>query len=276
MTRASALAFAAIATLGSLSFVAAQPAIGQTAVPAGTVQLTPRQALNAKLSSVSFEAVSLTEVCDWIRDSLGTNVHVNWGALQEAGVEPTHPITLKLKMVAVDRLIRLMLQETGAGDQLTFYVDGNVLEITSKEVADAELFTRVYPIQDLLLIPGAVSQPNTGALTNSGGGNSRELGSGNSSSSNSNTGFGGNGGGNNLLQDNNGGGQNTGQQTDADRAQQIVDMIKKAVPAEMWEENGGRATLTVFRGNLILTAPRSVHALIGGPIYNSGSEATKQ
>lgn len=275
MSRLRFLAMIGLVAFGSLSLIAPTPAFAQSAVPGGTVQLTPRQALAAKLSSVSFVAMPMNDVCDWIRETLGTNVHVNWGALQEVGVEPTHPISLQLKMISVDRLLRLMLQETGAGDQLTFYVDGNVLEITTKELADAELFTRVYPIQDLLLIPSTVSQPSTGVLSNGGSNSSRELGSGSSSSS-SNTGFGSSGGGSDILQNNNGGGQNNGQGSDADRAQQIVDLIKKSVPAEMWEENGGRATITVFRGNLILTAPRSVHEIIGGPILNSSDTPSKE
>src|SRR5690606_7738573 len=120
---------------------------------AGQAQLSPRQALWARISEVRFENASLRDSLDWLRDTLGTNIHVDWGALAEVGVSPDDPINLRLRWARVPRLLRLMFQETGQGDAITYYVSGNILVITSKQQADADVITRSYPVHDLLLQP---------------------------------------------------------------------------------------------------------------------------
>jgi hypothetical protein len=45
-----------------------------------------------------------------------------------------------------------------------------------------------------------------------------------------------------------------------------VDLIVQTVYPNMWVQNGGKASIRFFNGNLIVTAPRSVHEAIGGPV----------
>ena len=48
-------------------------------------------------------------------------------------------------------MLDLVLNEAGAGTALTYYVDQGVIEVTTRELADKDLFTRVYPIEDLIV-----------------------------------------------------------------------------------------------------------------------------
>jgi len=44
-----------------------------------------------------------------------------------------------------------------------------------------------------------------------------------------------------------------------DRANEIIKLITDTVKPELWQVNGGTATISFFRGNLIVNAPRSIH-----------------
>ena len=66
-------------------------------------------------------------------------------------------------------------------------------------------------------------------------------------------------------------GQNGNQQQNQPRAkdakaQELVDLIVDTVSPTIWLRNGGMARIRFFDGNLIVTAPRSVHEAIGGPM----------
>ncbi len=58
-------------------------------------------------------------------------------------------------------------------------------------------------------------------------------------------------------------------QTPRDRdakANELVQLIVETVTPSIWVQNGGKGTIRFFNGNLIVTAPRSVHEAIGGPV----------
>ncbi len=219
--------------------------------------LSPQQAMWAKISAVKFEGTTLRECFDWLGEVLGTNLFVDWGALKEAGVEPDQPINLKLRWVRVPRLLQLIFQETGHGEALAHHISGNILVITSRAKADAEIFTRVYPVQDLVLQPSKVDRVDREVLDPTGGSNS---------TASDNRGGVGQSNNRNNNRNSNGNGDVAEDDSDADRGQGLIEAIKKMTPSDLWEENGGKSKAAYFRGNLILTAPRSVHALIGGPV----------
>jgi hypothetical protein len=83
--------------------------------------------------------------------------------------------------------------------------------------------------------------------------------------------FGGGGGGGGGLF---GGGTGTGTdrrdreqgRTRAERAQDLVDLIMDVIEPDIWRENGGPASIRYFNGSLIVTAPRHIHEMIGGPL----------
>jgi len=207
-----------------------------------------RAALNRSLPDLNFSGVALGDAIDFLRDVSGTNIHVDWRALEAAGVGKDTVVNLRLRSVSMRKILTLLLNEAGGGGPLlTFYPSEGVLEITTREVADKQLFTRVYPIEDLIMdVPDFVgpdfniSQANTGGRGGGGGGGS--LISGNSSS------------------------DNDKQTTKLERAQQLIDVITDTIQPDIWSTNGGTAAIRYFNGNLIVTAPRSVHEALGGNV----------
>ena len=213
-------------------------------------EVTPTLALTRKLPELRFTEIPLADAIDHIRDATGANIHVNWRALELLNVTREMPTSLSLRDVTARRALKALLDETGVGEHLTFYVDEGVIEVTTLEISDSKLLTRVYPVEDLVAeVPNFAgptfnlqSQQNT---TSGGGG-------------------GGGGGGGTLFSGEATQGQE--QTTKAQRADGLVKLITETVRPEVWRENGGTATVRFFNGHLIVTAPRSVHEQLGGKI----------
>ena len=213
-------------------------------------EVTPSLALTKKLPELRFTQIPLADAIDHVREATGANIHVNWRALELLNVTREMPTSLNLRDVTARRALQALLDETGVGDFLTFYVDEGVIEVTTQEISDTKLLTRVYPVEDLVLEVPNFAGPTFNlqqSNTTSGGG-------------------GGGGSGGSLLQGSGDTGQGQGQTTKAARADGLVKLIIETVRPEVWRENGGTASVRYFNGHLIVTAPRSVHEQLGGKI----------
>ena len=234
---------AAIAAVITSLFVAA----ASTRVAAGPVG---RQ-LDRSLPEMKFTGVTFGEAIDFIRDVSGLNIHVNWKALADQNVMPDTPVNIRLRSVTMRKVLNLLLSEAAGGDTLAWYVDGGVIEITTKELSDKKVYTRIYPVDDLIMeVPDFANAPDF------------------SLQSTTQQGQGGGGGG--------GGGQGLFQNSDSDRkasemtrskqerGEELVQLVKELIQPDVWVDAGGTATIRYFNGNLIVTAPRSVHEALAG------------
>lgn len=213
--------------------------------------------LGRSLPELNFNGVSLGDCIDFLRDVSGANINVQWKVLAESNVTKDTPITLRMHGVSLRKALSMILSEAAGGDALTFYTDDNVIEITSKANADKELFVKVYPVDDLLMeVPDFADAPKFDISSNNqqggGGGGQGGQGSGGRSSSI----FGSNG--------TNGTTDTEKVKTKDQRAQELVDLIVNTIQPDVWKENGGTASVRYYNGNLVVSAPRSVHDLIGG------------
>jgi hypothetical protein len=236
------------------SVLGATPVIFAGDTPAGTTDTkatnTTRHALERPLPDVKFNATPLSDVLDFLADSTESNMSVDWKALDAAHVAKDTPMTLRMSTgVALHKVLSMVLNQAAGNGVLTFYVSEGVIEITSQEASDKVLYSRVYPIQDLLFQPTDYNNAPDLSLQSASQGQSAG-GSGGGS---------GSGGGQSLF-------NNTGSSTDtnaknsqADRAQEIIKLITDTVKPELWQANGGTATISFYRGNLIVNAPRSIH-----------------
>jgi uncharacterized membrane protein YgcG len=208
-------------------------------------------ALGRVLPEVKFQGQALRDCFDFLRDVSGANIHVNWRALEAAGVTQDTQVNMRLREVSLRKILNTLLSESGAGGILTYYTSEGVIEITTTELADKEMITRVYPIEDLIMeVPDFDNAPdfNIGNNSGSGGGGGGRGGGG-----------GGRGGG---------GGGSTKEKTTTktERAEALVTMIRETIRPEIWRENGGTAAIRYYNGHLVVTAPRSVHEALGGAI----------
>jgi len=268
--------FALVVLVGTLLVVADHAC-------AASPNATAKSALNRVIPAINFANVTLRDAIDFVRDVSGVNVTVHWKAIEQVGVTPDSTVNLKLRQVTMRKVLTLLLSEVAGGPTLTFYVDEGVVEVTTKELADAQMFTKRYDVQDLLVESPEFVVPDfdLGSSYGGGGGNGsgRSGGSGyGSGRSSGGSGYGSGRSGGSGSGTGRSGGSGSGSspmfgytpdyspdKKDA-KAKELIEMIKEIVQPSVWSDNGGKASIRFFNGNLIVTAPRSVHEEIGGPI----------
>jgi len=217
-----------------------------------------RAQLDRVLPAVNFSNVTLKDAIDFLRDVSGSNIHVNWKAIEAAGITQDTAINIKLRQVLLQKVLGLLLSEASGGQGLAFYIDDGVIEITTREIADNAMYTVVYPVQDLLVEPPPFIEPPQFDLSYA---SSRGQAGGSGSRGGSS------GGSQKMFGQNQNWNQQNNQPRDKDaKANALVDLIVDIVSPTIWVRNGGKATIRFFDGNLIVTAPRSVHETIGGPM----------
>lgn len=213
-------------------------------------QTSARAALARKLPAVKFDQIALSDAIDFFRDTTGANFVVDWKSIEETGLGKDTPVSLQLRNVSMALAMRKTLEAAGPG-LMTFYVDQNVITVTSIAKADTEMVTIVYPVGDLLVEIPDFQGPEMSLTQNSAPG--RSNGRRNRD--------GGGAGNNGQLFGNNNGGLNENEEksrTKAERAQELIDIIQATIRPEIWDVNGGKASIKYLNGNLIITAPRTV------------------
>lgn len=219
-----------------------------------------RHQLDATLPQMKFTNVALGDVIDFLRDVSGANIHVTWRALEEAGVTKDTNVNVNLRGVSMRKALDLVLGDAAGGNTLTYYVDQNVIEVTTRQLADAKMITRIYPVQDLIMEIPDFAGPDFDLSSASNQANNSN-GTGNSGSSGSS---GSNGSGTGLFPSNSTSTDKDQVKSKKDRAEELVQLIMDIIRPDIWQANGGRASIRFFNGNLIVTAPRSVQEAIGG------------
>jgi uncharacterized membrane protein YgcG len=221
-----------------------------------------RATLARTMPELKFDGVAFSDAVDFLRDVTAANLVVNWKALEGAGVTKDTVVNLKVRGVSLRKALSLLLAEAGGADgAITYTVEDGVIEITTTDLADRKLTTRVYPVGDLLIdIPDFVGPSfDLSQNGNNGGGGGR--GGGGGGSSQGLFGGGGAGGGGNNGGDR---GETGEKKTKDERAQELLGLIRDTIYPDIWRENGGPASIRMYRDNLVVTAPAKVHEAIGG------------
>jgi uncharacterized membrane protein YgcG len=216
-----------------------------------------RHQLNATLPEVKFDGVSLADAIDFLRDVSGANITVNWKALEGEGVSKDATINVKLRSISLRHALDIILGETGGTGKIGFTYEENVIEITTQELIDSKMYTQIYPIQDLIMeVPDFTNAPDFNLQSSSSSSQGGGSGANGSSGSGSSTG---------LFSGASGSNSATPGKTATERANELIELIRTTIQPDVWQENGGKAAIHFFNGNLIVTAPRSVLEAIGGP-----------
>jgi general secretion pathway protein D len=108
----------------------------------------------------TYSGMPLSEVMDGLSKLAGINIHLDSRGLGQEGVQPDTPVTLNLgQEVSLKSALKLILDPL----HLTYMIKDEVLKITSEQIRDGELETRVYNVADLVIpIPNFVPSSNMG------------------------------------------------------------------------------------------------------------------
>ena len=223
---------------------------GKTVPPSSDPKIDAKRALNTRLPETKLSNVRLSDAIEFLQDASGTNIHVNWRALETVNITRETQVTVRVQSLPLRKVLKYVLTDADGAGLITFYAEDGVIEVTTREMADQRLITKVYPVEDLLLsIPDFTDAPQF------------QLQQSNQTSGRG----GGGGGGQSLL-----GSTNTNEQGSvrdrSSRGNELVSLVMDTVEPEIWRENGGNSSIRFFRGKLIVTAPRSVHEKIGGAV----------
>jgi len=220
---------------------------------------TMHESLDTYLPDLKLTDVTLSDALDFFSTTGDFDMFVDWKALESVNVDRNTVVNVHLHKTTVRRAMRFMLDQVGAGNLLTFYVEDNILKVTTQEAADSFMVNMVYPVKDLLVsIP--YSQAQISNITSSGGGGT-VLGGGTSG-----------GGGGGALANSGGGSSNLGSMSNTmtkspeQAAMDLIKLIQATVRPDIWKDTTSGATIIYWNGSLVVHAPLSVQEAIGGPV----------
>ncbi|HTN76503.1 MAG TPA: hypothetical protein VL096_14690 [Pirellulaceae bacterium] len=116
------------------------------------------QAKLAERIEANFEEVSLKEFAAFVSEKAGIEIYINQRAITAAEGADESPITVQLKLVRVDMLLELALQQVGGG-QIDYVIRDGLVVITSSESLNDASEVRAYPVSDLLKLHTAPAKP---------------------------------------------------------------------------------------------------------------------
>src|SRR5439155_19693464 len=135
--------------------------------------------LDRRLPEINFNGQGLADVMDFLRDVSGSNIFVNWRALEAAGINKDAPVTARLKDVRFSKALNTILSDVGGGNiKLTYTIDEGVITISTADDLAKNVVTRVFVIRDLLVeVPDFDNAPSF-SLNDQGSGGGGGGGSG--------------------------------------------------------------------------------------------------
>jgi len=99
-----------------------------------------------KPTSFDFVETPLKDVIDYFKAKHQIEIVLDEKALEEGGIGVDVPVTRSLHSVSLRSALSLILRNL----EMTFFVDDDVLQLTTQPAAVGILVTRTYPVADLL------------------------------------------------------------------------------------------------------------------------------
>lgn len=118
-----------------------------------------RIALRRPLSDVTFERTPFREVVEKLRGLLRVNIHVQWAVLDDNGISAKTPVSVTLKRITGERLLRLLLEDIDEDVELGFVVQDGVLVVSTREALLSPRSLRTYSVRHLILAKRDPSLP---------------------------------------------------------------------------------------------------------------------
>ncbi|MGP1309106.1 MAG: hypothetical protein ACTS27_02780, partial [Phycisphaerales bacterium] len=198
--------------------------------------------LEQKRIPASFSSAPLEDVLEFIGAVGNLNVDVDWDALSTIGVERDTEVTLNLRPVPMRVVLDRVLEKISPDEfsRAGWAVTDGVLVVASDEALRRNTFIRIYDIQDLIFeIPDYTDVPelDLDAVLQQGQG--------------------GGGGGRGVFRVED---ADEIELTDAERIDQIEELITTNIDFEGWQNNGGTTgRIQRLNGNLIITNTAKNH-----------------
>jgi len=110
-----------------------------------------RAALQHRIANLDFTDTSLKDAIDFLRTVSGANIHVNWRAIDRAGIDPRTRVNIHLHDVSMEKALNLVLNDSGNSEgELAWGLDSGVIEISTAEMLGNVICIRILDVRDLL------------------------------------------------------------------------------------------------------------------------------
>jgi len=110
-----------------------------------------RAALQHRIANLDFTDTSLKDAIDFLRTVSGANIHVNWRAIDRAGIDPRTKLNMHLHDVSMEKALNLVLNDSGNSEgELAWGLDSGVIEISTAEMLAKVTTIAIYDVRDLL------------------------------------------------------------------------------------------------------------------------------
>lgn len=104
--------------------------------------------LDRNLPEVRFDAVGFGDVIDFLRDVSGSNIFVDWKALEAAGIDRNSPVSVSLHGIKFSKALSVILDSVAGRGKVGYTVDHGVIAIAPLD-EPSPVVRRTYDIRDL-------------------------------------------------------------------------------------------------------------------------------
>jgi tetratricopeptide (TPR) repeat protein len=209
-----------------------------------------RTKLQGKISP-EFDGQPFSDVIDYFREVTDANIYVNWKAIEEAGIDRSQTVDVKLRDVPFLKALQLVLNDVGgAAAELGYVLSDGVLTISTKSDLDRATDTRTYDIHDLIARVPDFPAPRVSleSVGESSGGSS-----------------GGGGGGGDLFGGDEDGDTIEGEDEPVTRSAAIArikQLIIETIDPGNWRPEGDKGSIDSLRGILVINQTPENHSEI--------------
>src|SRR5947207_2471054 len=110
-----------------------------------------KAALQHRIANLDFTDTSLKDAIGFLQAVSGANIHVNWRAIDRAGIDPRTKLNMHLRDVSMEKALNLVLNDSGNSEgELAWGLDSGVIEISTADLLRDVTCIRIYDIRDLL------------------------------------------------------------------------------------------------------------------------------
>ncbi len=112
---------------------------------------TAKAALQHRIANLDLTDTSFKDAIDFLRDVSGANIHVNWRAIERAGIDPKTKLNMHLRDISTEKALNLVLGDSGNNEgDLAWGLDSGVIEISTADLLRNVTCIRIYDVRDLL------------------------------------------------------------------------------------------------------------------------------
>ncbi len=195
--------------------------------------------------NVSLTEMPMRDAVSWWSKRVGVNVVADWAGMEYDGVDVQAPVSLEVTGVSADRALLLIVSQQ-PGMRFIAELESWGVRLQTRDQANLRRVTRVYPVWSLLVpVPNFTDAPMfdlSAALSIEGGAGVFE-----SSDTADDAEY--------AL-------------SPRERAEQLMTSLRESIEPDLWVSSDDEepvATVRYHNGQLIIQAPRYVHAQIAHP-----------